>query len=417
MKASERSTKNASASQKWKIPFYKYEYADYEGYFMNWSKNFDNLVRGNTKLELIVAIALSAPLYYRLQHIEGLNLQPLCTKWHLVSKRNEGADYATWLALSIFGNPDELMEEIGSPERVSKCGYLRGFRKAHKSTDLYEYNSLKVATDGNSVCLFASQKGIATKLNALHRDKGKLVVRDVNGPFCKPSQGKAIEKAFGSNYGKTVRAFIKKIAETRTSNKKLTDKFNQSRDTIEKTLEKANFGHYKTIDSLANSFALIYLAAKYANTINISFNGDSSQRYGIKIDLAKLRGELVNVAKASLKEEPETEAIIANVIDKLKTWKPMYGEKFFGFSLPCKDGSSRYEVFTFPTPFKVMMGEVCKNFGISRPKLLRILAEKEYLDTSKEKVSEAPERDRFQKRRNGRKGYSMLIPESEWNSK
>ena len=407
----------SSMAQPRRIPFYEYEYSDSKGTFIGWSRKVELLVKLNNKLQLIVAIALSAPLYYRLQHIEKLNLQPLCTKWHLVSKYKEGADSATWLALSMFGNPEDLMENIYKSGRGPKCGYPRVFQKAKKSTDLYTFDHLDVATDENSVCIFSSQKGIAAKLNALHRDKGELIVLDVNGPFCTPSLGKYLKTALSSSYGKTVQLFIRKIAESKIPNDELKAEYERSRNIVEKTLYNACFRHYKSIDSLINSFTLVHLAASIANSIDVTDKGSSTQHYGIGISPEDLLDELVDVAKSSLVEEVDIEAATAYLISKLKAWEPVYDEKIFGFIRPYKGDTKKkkYEVFTLSTPFHVIMDEVCNKFELSKRYFQQYLASVGYLYKIEEKVDNGS-RDRFQKRRNGKKGYTMLIPVDEWNN-
>lgn len=404
--------KSVSAVQNGEIPFYKYVYSASEDTFNEWSNSFRRLVRGHSKLELIVAIALSAPLYYRIQHIEGWeeHLLPLCTKWNLVGKYREGADCATRLALSIFGNPDELMEGIGSSGKVSKGGYLRGFHKAH-STDLYECDSLKVATDENSVYLFSSQKGIAAKLNGYYLDEGKLVIFDITGSFCPPDEIDSIEGNFSEVYGTAIKAFISEIADTKVPDEELLSDFKQIRETVKATLDK-RFGHYKAIEGLTNSFTLVYMAAQYANRMSRPTNKDSSKLPAGYIGLSDLLAGFVYVAKNSLPKEVNRKKLIADVINMLKKRKESYQRETIGIICLPTDNQEKIAIFTYSRSFKSILNTVGKRVGKTPLEIIRILAVEGYLKTSNEVA-----RNRYQDRYKRKRGYTMLIPKKEWNSK
>lgn len=342
----------------------------------NWASMYNKWVSGHAKLELVVAIALTAPVIYRINQFQPIGNFLVS----FIGESSTGKTTALQLALSIYGKPTRgnggLMDTLhGTVNAITnsirkKNGFLNGFDeatgtllKSGKASEIwnnmiYDFSTGEdkkrmrsdLSMNERSCCysttIFTSELSIIESLN--NSIEGQAVrLLEIEGGFTDtPEQSNEIKKLSLANYGWIVGYFVRRL-------EKLDD------DDLREWYEacKKRLADKTSVDSryrtrILETLAVVLVAAKIVN--EVAYKGKPMP---IEIDEEMLIESLVEVSQSAVPKELTAEMIldtITNNLLKAKASKAGYSDKC-GTLTSLPDGT--LEAFIVTDYFKKWLNE------------------------------------------------------------
>lgn len=342
----------------------------------NWASMYNEWVSGHAKLELVVAIALTAPVIYRINQFQPIGNFLVS----FIGESSTGKTTALQLALSIYGKPTRgnggLMDTLhGTVNAITnsirkKNGFLNGFDeatgtllKSGKASEIwnnmiYDFSTGEdkkrmrsdLSMNERSCCysttIFTSELSIIESLN--NSIEGQAVrLLEIEGGFTDtPEQSNEIKKLSLANYGWIAGYFVRRL-------EKLDD------DDLRELYEacKKRLADKTSVDSryrmrILETLAVVLVAAKIVN--EIAYKG---KLMPIEIDEEMLIESLVEVSQSAVPKELTAEMIldtITNNLLKAKASKAGYSDKC-GTLTSLPDGT--LEAFIVTDYFKKWLNE------------------------------------------------------------
>ena len=342
----------------------------------NWASMYNEWVSGHAKLELVVAIALTAPVIYRINQFQPIGNFLVS----FIGESSTGKTTALQLALSIYGKPTRgnggLMDTLhGTVNAITnsirkKNGFLNGFDeatgtllKSGKASEIwnnmiYDFSTGEdkkrmrsdLSMNERSCCysttIFTSELSIIESLN--NSIEGQAVrLLEIEGGFTDtPEQSNEIKKLSLANYGWIAGYFVRRL-------EKLDD------DDLRELYEacKKRLADKTSVDSryrtrILETLAVVLVAAKIVN--KVVYKG---KLMPIEIDEEMLIESLVEVSQSAVPKELTAEMIldtITNNLLKAKASKAGYSDKC-GTLTSLPDGT--LEAFIVTDYFKKWLNE------------------------------------------------------------
>ena len=342
----------------------------------NWASMYNKWVSGHAKLELVVAIALTAPVIYRINQFQPIGNFLVS----FIGESSTGKTTALQLALSIYGKPTRgnggLMDTLhGTVNAITnsirkKNGFLNGFDeatgtllKSGKASEIwnnmiYDFSTGEdkkrmrsdLSMNARSCCysttIFTSELSIIESLN--NSIEGQAVrLLEIEGGFTDtPEQSNEIKKLSLANYGWIAGYFVRRL-------EKLDD------DDLRELYEacKKRLADKTSVDSryrtrILETLAVVLVAAKIVN--EVAYKGKPMP---IEIDEEMLIESLVEVSQSAVPKELTAEMIldtITNNLLKAKASKAGYSDKC-GTLTSLPDGT--LEAFIVTDYFKKWLNE------------------------------------------------------------
>lgn len=342
----------------------------------NWASMYNEWVSGHAKLELVVAIALTAPVIYRINQFQPIGNFLVS----FIGESSTGKTTALQLALSIYGKPTRgnggLMDTLhGTVNAITnsirkKNGFLNGFDeatgtllKSGKASEIwnnmiYDFSTGEdkkrmrsdLSMNARSCCysttIFTSELSIIESLN--NSIEGQAVrLLEIEGGFTDtPEQSNEIKKLSLANYGWIAGYFVRRL-------EKLDD------DDLRELYEacKKRLADKTSVDSryrtrILETLAVVLVAAKIVN--KVVYKG---KLMPIEIDEEMLIESLVEVSQSAVPKELTAEMIldtITNNLLKAKASKAGYSDKC-GTLTSLPDGT--LEAFIVTDYFKKWLNE------------------------------------------------------------
>ena len=342
----------------------------------NWASMYNKWVSGHAKLELVVAIALTAPVIYRINQFQPIGNFLVS----FIGESSTGKTTALQLALSIYGKPTRgnggLMDTLhGTVNAITnsirkKNGFLNGFDeatgtllKSGKASEIwnnmiYDFSTGEdkkrmrsdLSMNERSCCysttIFTSELSIIESLN--NSIEGQAVrLLEIEGDFTDtPEQSNEIKKLSLANYGWIAGYFVRRL-------EKLDD------DDLRELYEacKKRLADKTSVDSryrtrILETLAVVLVAAKIVN--KVVYKGKPMP---IEIDEEMLIESLVEVSQSAVPKELTAEMIldtITNNLLKAKASKAGYSDKC-GTLTSLPDGT--LEAFIVTDYFKKWLNE------------------------------------------------------------
>ena len=342
----------------------------------NWASMYNKWVSGHAKLELVVAIALTAPVIYRINQFQPIGNFLVS----FIGESSTGKTTALHLALSIYGKPTRgnggLMDTLhGTVNAITnsirkKNGFLNGFDeatgtllKSGKASEIwnnmiYDFSTGEdkkrmrsdLSMNERSCCysttIFTSELSIIESLN--NSIEGQAVrLLEIEGGFTDtPEQSNEIKKLSLANYGWIAGYFVRRL-------EKLDD------DDLRELYEacKKRLADKTSVDSryrtrILETLAVVLVAAKIVN--EVAYKGKPMP---IEIDEEMLIESLVEVSQSAVPKELTAEMIldtITNNLLKAKASKAGYSDKC-GTLTSLPDGT--LEAFIVTDYFKKWLNE------------------------------------------------------------
>lgn len=342
----------------------------------NWASMYNKWVSGHAKLELVVAIALTAPVIYRINQFQPIGNFLVS----FIGESSTGKTTALQLALSIYGKPTRgnggLMDTLhGTVNAITnsirkKNGFLNGFDeatgtllKSGKASEIwnnmiYDFSTGEdkkrmrsdLSMNARSCCysttIFTSELSIIESLN--NSIEGQAVrLLEIEGGFTDtPEQSNEIKKLSLANYGWIAGYFVRRL-------EKLDD------DDLRELYEacKKRLADKTSVDSryrtrILETLAVVLVAAKIVN--KVVYKG---KLMPIEIDEEMLIESLVEVSQSAVPKELTAEMIldtITNNLLKAKASKAGYSDKC-GTLTSLPDGT--LEAFIVTDYFKKWLNE------------------------------------------------------------
>ena len=342
----------------------------------NWASMYNEWVSGHAKLELVVAIALTAPVIYRINQFQPIGNFLVS----FIGESSTGKTTALQLALSIYGKPTRgnggLMDTLhGTVNAITnsirkKNGFLNGFDeatgtllKSGKASEIwnnmiYDFSTGEdkkrmrsdLSMNERSCCysttIFTSELSIIESLN--NSIEGQAVrLLEIEGDFTDtPEQSNEIKKLSLANYGWIAGYFVRRL-------EKLDD------DDLRELYEacKKRLADKTSVDSryrtrILETLAVVLVAAKIVN--EVAYKGKPMP---IEIDEEMLIESLVEVSQSAVPKELTAEMIldtITNNLLKAKASKAGYSDKC-GTLTSLPDGT--LEAFIVTDYFKKWLNE------------------------------------------------------------
>ena len=342
----------------------------------NWASMYNEWVSGHAKLELVVAIALTAPVIYRINQFQPIGNFLVS----FIGESSTGKTTALQLALSIYGKPTRgnggLMDTLhGTVNAITnsirkKNGFLNGFDeatgtllKSGKASEIwnnmiYDFSTGEdkkrmrsdLSMNARSCCysttIFTSELSIIESLN--NSIEGQAVrLLEIEGGFTDtPEQSNEIKKLSLANYGWIAGYFVRRL-------EKLDD------DDLRELYEacKKRLADKTSVDSryrtrILETLAVVLVAAKIVN--EVAYKGKPMP---IEIDEEMLIESLVEVSQSAVPKELTAEMIldtITNNLLKAKASKAGYSDKC-GTLTSLPDGT--LEAFIVTDYFKKWLNE------------------------------------------------------------
>ena len=342
----------------------------------NWASMYNEWVSGHAKLELVVAIALTAPVIYRINQFQPIGNFLVS----FIGESSTGKTTALQLALSIYGKPTRgnggLMDTLhGTVNAITnsirkKNGFLNGFDeatgtllKSGKASEIwnnmiYDFSTGEdkkrmrsdLSMNERSCCysttIFTSELSIIESLN--NSIEGQAVrLLEIEGDFTDtPEQSNEIKKLSLANYGWIAGYFVRRL-------EKLDD------DDLRELYEacKKRLADKTSVDSryrtrILETLAVVLVAAKIVN--KVVYKGKPMP---IEIDEEMLIESLVEVSQSAVPKELTAEMIldtITNNLLKAKASKAGYSDKC-GTLTSLPDGT--LEAFIVTDYFKKWLNE------------------------------------------------------------
>lgn len=342
----------------------------------NWASMYNKWVSGHAKLELVVAIALTAPVIYRINQFQPIGNFLVS----FIGESSTGKTTALQLALSIYGKPTRgnggLMDTLhGTVNAITnsirkKNGFLNGFDeatgtllKSGKASEIwnnmiYDFSTGEdkkrmrsdLSMNERSCCysttIFTSELSIIESLN--NSIEGQAVrLLEIEGGFTDtPEQSNEIKKLSLANYGWIAGYFVRRL-------EKLDD------DDLRELYEacKKRLADKTSVDSryrtrILETLAVVLVAAKIVN--EVAYKGKPMP---IEIDEEMLIESLVEVSQSAVPKELTAEMIldtITNNLLKAKASKAGYSDKC-GTLTSLPDGT--LEAFIVTDYFKKWLNE------------------------------------------------------------
>lgn len=341
-----------------------------------WASMYNEWVSGHAKLELVVAIALTAPVIYRINQFQPIGNFLVS----FIGESSTGKTTALQLALSIYGKPTRgnggLMDTLhGTVNAITnsirkKNGFLNGFDeatgtllKSGKASEIwnnmiYDFSTGEdkkrmrsdLSMNERSCCysttIFTSELSIIESLN--NSIEGQAVrLLEIEGGFTDtPEQSNEIKKLSLANYGWIAGYFVRRL-------EKLDD------DDLRELYEacKKRLADKTSVDSryrtrILETLAVVLVAAKIVN--EVAYKGKPMP---IEIDEEMLIESLVEVSQSAVPKELTAEMIldtITNNLLKAKASKAGYSDKC-GTLTSLPDGT--LEAFIVTDYFKKWLNE------------------------------------------------------------
>ena len=341
-----------------------------------WASMYNEWVSGHAKLELVVAIALTAPVIYRINQFQPIGNFLVS----FIGESSTGKTTALQLALSIYGKPTRgnggLMDTLhGTVNAITnsirkKNGFLNGFDeatgtllKSGKASEIwnnmiYDFSTGEdkkrmrsdLSMNERSCCysttIFTSELSIIESLN--NSIEGQAVrLLEIEGGFTDtPEQSNEIKKLSLANYGWIAGYFVRRL-------EKLDD------DDLRELYEacKKRLADKTSVDSryrtrILETLAVVLVAAKIVN--EVAYEGKPMP---IEIDEEMLIESLVEVSQSAVPKELTAEMIldtITNNLLKAKASKAGYSDKC-GTLTSLPDGT--LEAFIVTDYFKKWLNE------------------------------------------------------------
>ena len=342
----------------------------------NWASMYNEWVSGHAKLELVVAIALTAPVIYRINQFQPIGNFLVS----FIGESSTGKTTALQLALSIYGKPTRgnggLMDTFHATVNAitnsirKKNGILNGFDeatgtllKSGKASEIwnnmiYDFSTGEdkkrmrsdLSMNARSCCysttIFTSELSIIESLN--NSIEGQAVrLLEIEGGFTDtPEQSNEIKKLSLANYGWIAGYFVRRL-------EKLDD------DDLRELYEacKKRLADKTSVDSryrtrILETLAVVLVAAKIVN--KVVYKG---KLMPIEIDEEMLIESLVEVSQSAVPKELTAEMIldtITNNLLKAKASKAGYSDKC-GTLTSLPDGT--LEAFIVTDYFKKWLNE------------------------------------------------------------
>lgn len=349
---------------------------DVSGKEKNWTDMYNTWVSGHARLELVVAIALTAPVVYRINQFQPIGNFLVS----FIGESSTGKTTALQLALSIYGKPTRgdggLMDTLhGTVNALTnsirkKNGFLNGFDeatgtllKSGKASEIWNNMIYDLSTGEDkkrmrsdlsmtkrsccySTTIFTSELSIIESLN--NSIEGQAVrLLEIEGGFTEtPEQSNAIKRLCLANYGFMAKRFVGRLETLDDAD---------LRELYEDC--KASLADKTSVDSryrtrILETLAVVLVAAKIVN--EVAYKGNLM---AIKIDEEMLIESLVEVSQSAIPKELTVEMIldtITNNLIKVKAFSAGYSGKY-GSLKKLPDGTS--EAFIITDYFKKWLDE------------------------------------------------------------
>ena len=342
----------------------------------NWASMYNEWVSGHAKLELVVAIALTAPVIYRINQFQPIGNFLVS----FIGESSTGKTTALQLALSIYGKPTRgnggLMDTLhGTVNAITnsirkKNGFLNGFDeatgtllKSGKASEIwnnmiYDFSTGEdkkrmrsdLSMNERSCCysttIFTSELSIIESLN--NSIEGQAVrLLEIEGGFTDtPEQSNEIKKLSLANYGWIAGYFVRRLEKIDD------DDLRELYEACKKRLAGKTSVDSRYRTRILETLAVVLVAAKIVN--NIAYKG---KLMPIEIDEEMLIESLVEVSQSAVPKELTAEMIldtITNNLLKAKASKAGYSDKC-GTLTSLPDGT--LEAFIVTDYFKKWLNE------------------------------------------------------------
>ena len=342
----------------------------------NWASMYNKWVSGHAKLELVVAIALTAPVIYRINQFQPIGNFLVS----FIGESSTGKTTALQLALSIYGKPTRgnggLMDTLhGTVNAITnsirkKNGFLNGFDeatgtllKSGKASEIwnnmiYDFSTGEdkkrmrsdLSMNERSCCysttIFTSELSIIESLN--NSIEGQAVrLLEIEGGFTDtPEQSNEIKKLSLANYGWIAGYFVRRLEKIDD------DDLRELYEACKKRLADKTSVDSRYRTRILETLAVVLVAAKIVN--NIAYKG---KLMPIEIDEEMLIESLVEVSQSAVPKELTAEMIldtITNNLLKAKASKAGYSDKC-GTLTSLPDGT--LEAFIVTDYFKKWLNE------------------------------------------------------------
>ena len=342
----------------------------------NWASMYNEWVSGHAKLELVVAIALTAPVIYRINQFQPIGNFLVS----FIGESSTGKTTALQLALSIYGKPTRgnggLMDTLhGTVNAITnsirkKNGFLNGFDeatgtllKSGKASEIwnnmiYDFSTGEdkkrmrsdLSMNERSCCysttIFTSELSIIESLN--NSIEGQAVrLLEIEGGFTDtPEQSNAIKRLCLANYGFMIKRFVRRL-ET-LDDAELRELYEACKERLADNTSVDS--RYRT--RILETLAVVLVVAKIVN--EVAYN---EKLMPIKIDEDMLIESLVEVSQSAIPKELTAEMIldtITNNLLKAKASKAGYSDKC-GTLTSLPDGT--LEAFIVTDYFKKWLNE------------------------------------------------------------
>ena len=342
----------------------------------NWASMYNKWVSGHAKLELVVAIALTAPVIYRINQFQPIGNFLVS----FIGESSTGKTTALQLALSIYGKPTRgnggLMDTLhGTVNAITnsirkKNGFLNGFDeatgtllKSGKASEIwnnmiYDFSTGEdkkrmrsdLSMNERSCCysttIFTSELSIIESLN--NSIEGQAVrLLEIEGGFTDtPEQSNEIKKLSLANYGWIAGYFVRRLEKIDD------DDLRELYEACKKRLADKTSVDSRYRTRILETLAVVLVAAKIVN--EIAYKG---KLMPIEIDEEMLIESLVEVSQSAVPKELTAEMIldtITNNLLKAKASKAGYSDKC-GTLTSLPDGT--LEAFIVTDYFKKWLNE------------------------------------------------------------
>ena len=342
----------------------------------NWASMYNKWVSGHAKLELVVAIALTAPVIYRINQFQPIGNFLVS----FIGESSTGKTTALQLALSIYGKPTRgnggLMDTLhGTVNAITnsirkKNGFLNGFDeatgtllKSGKASEIwnnmiYDFSTGEdkkrmrsdLSMNERSCCysttIFTSELSIIESLN--NSIEGQAVrLLEIEGDFTDtPEQSNEIKKLSLANYGWIAGYFVRRLEKIDD------DDLRELYEACKKRLAGKTSVDSRYRTRILETLAVVLVAAKIVN--KVVYKGKPMP---IEIDEEMLIESLVEVSQSAVPKELTAEMIldtITNNLLKAKASKAGYSDKC-GTLTSLPDGT--LEAFIVTDYFKKWLNE------------------------------------------------------------
>ena len=342
----------------------------------NWASMYNEWVSGHAKLELVVAIALTAPVIYRINQFQPIGNFLVS----FIGESSTGKTTALQLALSIYGKPTRgnggLMDTLhGTVNAITnsirkKNGFLNGFDeatgtllKSGKASEIwnnmiYDFSTGEdkkwmrsdLSMNERSCCysttIFTSELSIIESLN--NSIEGQAVrLLEIEGGFTDtPEQSNEIKKLSLANYGWIAGYFVRRLEKIDD------DDLRELYEACKKRLAGKTSVDSRYRTRILETLAVVLVAAKIVNEIDYK-----GKLMPIEIDEEMLIESLVEVSQSAVPKELTAEMIldtITNNLLKAKASKAGYSDKC-GTLTSLPDGT--LEAFIVTDYFKKWLNE------------------------------------------------------------